>query len=99
MSYAESITKFMAWAEEKIAQAVAEDEAFEAKTGTRNFISEEENFCPKRMTSEEKMYYVQRYLILRGQGIPAKKAGKMTGAHPSTLNKWKREFQAKGELL
>lgn len=98
MSYAESISKFMAWAEEKIAQAVAEDEAFEAKTGTRNFI-EEENFCPKRLTSEEKKYYVQRYLVLRGQGISAKQAGEMTGARHSTINKWKREFQAKGELL
>ena len=47
MSYAESISKFMEWAEAKIAQAVKDDEAFEKEAGTRDFVPQRRKMiCP-----------------------------------------------------
>ncbi len=93
MSYAESISKFMAWAEEKIAQAVAEDEAFEAKAGTRDILTEKHTLQGKKLTNEQKIMIVLQVQQYRREGNSASKSCEMAGCSPSAYNTWAKKFK------
>jgi len=93
MSYAESISKFMEWAEAKIAQAVKDDEAFEKEAGTRDFVPQRRKMiCPHGISDEEKIQIVLQAQEYRRQGHKAPYAAKLAGCHQSTYNKWARDF-------
>jgi len=93
-TYAETISKFMSWAERTLAKAVEDDERFEAESGTREFVPRTRDIpCSKFLTDEEKIEILHQVNEYRRQGNKSPVAAKMAGIHQSTYNNWRRKFK------
>jgi transposase len=91
-----SISRFMRWAEEKIAQAVKEDEEFVAKSGTNNFLkSDAYRPCSRKLEDSEKKQIVLHIHELRDMGMKTLEACESTRVHYSTYRKWMINFDLK----
>ncbi len=84
-----SISRFMRWAEEKIAQAVKEDEDFIKKSGTNNFLkSDAHRPCSRKLEDSERKQIILHIHELRDMGMKTTEACKSAKVHYSTYRKW-----------
>ena len=90
----QTISSFMRWAEQKIAQAVEEDERFEKESGTREFVPRTRAIpCSNGLTDEDKAKVIEQVHEYRRQGNKSPVAAKMAGLHQSTYNRWMRQLK------
>ena len=95
-----SISRFMRWAEEKIAQAVEEDERFIKKSGSADFLkSDIARPCSRQLNKSEKLDILARINSDRGNGIKVGDACESARIHYSTYVKWMKSFNLKYKKL
>ena len=95
-----SISRFMRWAEEKIAQAVKDDEDFIRKAGSDNFLkSDAYRPCSRHLEESEKLAILADINSDRDDGIKVGEACESARIHYSTYVKWMKSFNLKYEKI
>ena len=87
----QGISAFIKWAEQRIAEEVEANEAFERRTG-KCVALEESTHLPHSLTDQQKRGMIDAVDDLRRTGIASKSACNEVGLHFSTYFQWRKKF-------
>lgn len=87
----QGISAFIKWAEQRIAEEVEANEAFERRTG-KCVALEESTHLPHSLTDQQKRGMIDAVDDLRRLGVAAKKACNEVGLHQSSYSQWRKKF-------
>jgi len=87
----QGISAFIKWAEQRIAEEVEANEAFERRTG-KCVALEESKHLPHSLTDEQKRSMIDAVDDLRRTGIASGTACGEIGLHQSSYSQWRKKF-------
>ena len=88
---AQGISTFMKWADRRIAEEIAANEAFERLTG-KSVALKESTHLPHSLTDDQKRGMIDAVDNLRRAGVASGNACNEVGLHPSTYSQWRNKF-------
>ena len=89
---AESISRFLRWAESRIADEVENNEKFEAKAGTRDIVIKYDGLALCKTSPEDRAKVVKDIEDMKSCGEAISKCVKRFNISASTYYSWKRSL-------
>jgi len=89
---AESISRFLRWAESRIADEVESNEKFEAKAGTRDIVIKYDGLALRKTSSNGRAKVVKDIEEMKSCGEVISKCVKRFNISASTYYSWKRSL-------